>query len=54
MIYYSFKMLCFFRVAFIEFSPDLAVKLDRNGYINYAILMYLIDLLLKQCTSYFS
>ncbi|CAH8464462.1 unnamed protein product [Schistosoma intercalatum] len=37
-----------------KFSPDLAVKLDRNGYINYAILMYLIDLLLKQCTSYFS
>ncbi|CAH8468256.1 unnamed protein product [Schistosoma margrebowiei] len=37
-----------------KFSPDLAVKLDRNGYINYAILMNLIDLLLKQCTSYFS
>ncbi|CAH8471059.1 unnamed protein product [Schistosoma rodhaini] len=37
-----------------EFSPDLAVELNRNGYINYAILMHLIDLLLKQCTSYFS
>ncbi|KAK4474000.1 hypothetical protein MN116_003317 [Schistosoma mekongi] len=37
-----------------ECSPSLADILDRSSYINYAILMHLIDLLLMKCTTYFS
>ncbi|CAH8459514.1 unnamed protein product [Heterobilharzia americana] len=37
-----------------EYSPDLAVTLKRTKQIDYAILMYLINLLLRECTTYFS
>ncbi|CAH8464383.1 unnamed protein product [Heterobilharzia americana] len=37
-----------------KYSPDLAVTLKRTKQIDYAILMYLINLLLRECTTYFS